>query len=116
VGGVTTVYIAGLYEYQNGAATKYYEGGAIRRTGYAGDNGVFYTLSDHLRSTSALVNQNGTVNSRNYYFPEPVLSLSKERQPQRRVLWPDDETVHRAVSGIESAGRGGAVLLQRAVV
>ena len=69
VAGVTTVYLAGLYEYQNGAVTKYYEGGALRRTGYATDNGVFYTLSDQLRSTSVLVNQNGTVNSRNYYYP-----------------------------------------------
>ena len=34
VAGVTTVYLAGLYEYQSGAMTKYYEGGAIRRTGY----------------------------------------------------------------------------------
>ncbi|MBM4460527.1 MAG: hypothetical protein FJ011_22680 [Chloroflexi bacterium] len=41
----------------------------MRRTGYASDNGVFYTLSDHLRSTSILVNQNGTVNSRNYFYP-----------------------------------------------
>ena len=31
VGGVTTVYLAGFYEWQNGAVTKYYEGGAIRR-------------------------------------------------------------------------------------
>ena len=69
VAGVTTVYLAGLYEYQNGAVTKYYEGGAIRRTGYATGNGVIYTLSDQLRSTSVLVNQNGTVNSRNYYYP-----------------------------------------------
>ena len=69
VDGVTTVYLAGLYEYQNGATTKYYEGGAIRRTGYATDNGVFYTLSDQLRSTSVLVNQNGTVKDRNYYYP-----------------------------------------------
>jgi RHS repeat-associated protein len=69
VGSVTTVYIAGVYEYQNGAVTKYYEGGAFRRTGYASYNGVFYALQDHLRSTSVLVNQNGTVNSRNYYYP-----------------------------------------------
>ena len=67
--GVTTVYIVGLYEYQNGAVTQYYEGGALRRTGYTSGNGVFYSLSDHLRSTSVLVNQNGTVNSRNYYYP-----------------------------------------------
>ena len=33
VAGVTTVYLAGLYEWQNGAVTKYYEGGALRRTG-----------------------------------------------------------------------------------
>ncbi len=30
---------------------------------------MFYVLSDHLRSTSVLVNQNGTVNSRNFYYP-----------------------------------------------
>ena len=58
-----------MYEYQNGAATKYYEGGAIRRTGYATENGVFYTLSDQLRSTSVLVNRDGTVNGRNFYYP-----------------------------------------------
>ncbi len=69
VGGVTTVYIAGLYEWQNGATTKYYEGGALRRAGYASQNGVFYTLADQLRSTSVLVNQNGTVNGRNYFYP-----------------------------------------------
>lgn len=66
--GITTVHLAGLYEYQNGAVTKYYEGGALRRTGYATDNGVFYVVSDQLRSTSVLVNQNGTVNSLNYYY------------------------------------------------
>lgn len=67
--GVITVYIAGLYEWQNGAVTKYYEGGAIRRTGYATDNGAFYVVSDHLRSTSVLVNRDGTVKSRNFYYP-----------------------------------------------
>jgi RHS repeat-associated protein len=69
VAGVTTVYIAGLYEWQNGAVTKYYEGGALRRTGYATDNGVFYVLADHLRSTSVLVKRDGTVKDRNYYYP-----------------------------------------------
>jgi RHS repeat-associated protein len=69
VAGVTTVYIAGLYEWQNGAVTKYYEGGALRRTGYATDNGVFYVVSDQLRSTSVLVNRDGTVKSRNFYYP-----------------------------------------------
>jgi len=69
VNGVTTVYIAGVYEYQNGANTKYYEGGAIRRSGYASGNGITYALSDHLHSTSVLVNQNGTLNTNQYYYP-----------------------------------------------
>ncbi len=69
VGGVTTVYLAGLYEWQNGAVTKYYEGGAFWRVGYTGDNGVFYVISDQVKSTSVFVNQDGTVNSRNYYYP-----------------------------------------------
>jgi RHS repeat-associated protein len=58
-----------LYEYQGGATTLYYEGNALRRTGYAADNGVFYLLQDQLKSSSTLANQNGTVNSRNYFYP-----------------------------------------------
>lgn len=69
VNGTTTVYIAGLYEYQGGATTLYYEGNALRRTGYAANNGVFYLRQDQLKSSSVLANQNGTVNSRNYYYP-----------------------------------------------
>ena len=61
--------IAGMYEYQAGAVTKYYEGGAICRTGYASGNGITYALSDHLHSTSVLVNQNGTLNTNQYYYP-----------------------------------------------
>lgn len=76
VGGVSTVYLAELCEYQNDAVTKHYPstrvgqaGRATRRMGYASDNGVFYTLSDHLRSTSVLVNRDGTVKNRNFYYP-----------------------------------------------
>jgi len=69
VNGTITVYVAGLYEYQGGATTLYYEGNALRRTGYATDNGVFYLLQDQLKSSSTLANQNGTVNSRNYFYP-----------------------------------------------
>ena len=70
IGGVTTVYIAGVYEYQAGATTLYYDGNAMRRTGYAADNGVTYLLQDHLKSSSAVINQNGSVNgSRNYFLP-----------------------------------------------
>jgi len=70
INSVTTVYVAGVYEYQNGATTLYYEGSAMRRSGYASDNGVFYNLQDHLKSTSSVVNQNGTLNGTpNYFFP-----------------------------------------------
>lgn len=45
VGGVTTVYIAGFYEFiENGATdkvTKYDEGNAVRCSGYGVDDGVF---------------------------------------------------------------------------
>ncbi|MCP4126412.1 MAG: RHS repeat-associated core domain-containing protein, partial [Gammaproteobacteria bacterium] len=73
VDGTTTIYIAGVYEYQAGATTHYYEGptggAALRRTGHTANNGVFYLLGDHLGSTSVLVNQNGTLNTSNYYYP-----------------------------------------------
>ena len=75
VGGVTTVYIAGLYEFiENGATdkvTKYYEGNALRRSGYGVDDGVFYLLRDHLSSSSVILNQSGTVvtNGNQYYTP-----------------------------------------------
>jgi len=66
---VTTVYVAGVYEYQAGATTSYYDGGGMRRSGYASGNGVFYTLSDHLKSTSTIVNQAGVVQTQQYHFP-----------------------------------------------
>ena len=73
VNGVTTIYIGGVYEYQAGASTTYYagQGGpiALRRSGYPSDNGLFYILSDHLGSTSVLLNQNGTVAKREFYYP-----------------------------------------------
>jgi len=71
VSGTTTVYIAGLYEWQNGATTTYIEGPtgiiALRRAGHASDGGVKYMLGDHLGSTGVLVNQNGMLNAPNYY-------------------------------------------------
>ncbi|MCO5245532.1 MAG: hypothetical protein M9927_17225 [Anaerolineae bacterium] len=69
VNGTATVYIAGIYEYQGGATTKYYEGGGLRRAGYSTNNGVFYMLSDHLKSTSALVARNGVLNVKYFYYP-----------------------------------------------
>ncbi|MEZ4770442.1 MAG: hypothetical protein R2844_18695, partial [Caldilineales bacterium] len=69
VSGTTTVYIAGIYERQGAAYTSYYEGGGLRRSGYTTNNGVFYMLSDHLKSTSALVARNGVLNVKYFYYP-----------------------------------------------
>jgi RHS repeat-associated protein len=69
VGGVTTAYIAGLYEWQAGATTKYYDGGAMRRSGYAANNGITYVLGDQLGSSSKIVSQSGALQSSNYYSP-----------------------------------------------
>ena len=59
VGGVSTVYIGGVYEQSGSAATSYYEGGAMRRAGHAENNGVFYLLTDQLKSTSVIATQAG---------------------------------------------------------
>ena len=69
ISSTVTAYVAGLYEYQAGATTKYYEGGAMRRTGYAANNGISYVLGDQLSSTSVIVGQNGTAQAANYYYP-----------------------------------------------
>ena len=77
VGGVTTVYIAGVFEFiENGATdkiTKYYAPkgfpNAMRRSGYGVDDGVFYLLQDHLNSSSVMVDQTGNTVATNYYYP-----------------------------------------------
>ncbi len=75
VGSVITVYIAGVFEFIEAGTTdkmtKYYEGNALRRSGYGVDDGVFYTLRDHLNSSSVIMNQSGTVvtNGNQYYLP-----------------------------------------------
>ena len=61
--------VNGVYEWQAGATTKYYDGGAMRRSGHASDNGVFYVLADHLGSTSVIVSQTGVEMSREYHYP-----------------------------------------------
>jgi hypothetical protein len=55
-----------IYE---GWAAWHYEGNALRRTGYASHNGLFHLLQDHLRSSSAIIHQNGVLRGRNYYYP-----------------------------------------------
>jgi RHS repeat-associated protein len=69
VAGVTTAYVNGLFEWQGGASTKYYEGGAMRRSGYAVNNGISYVLGDQLGSSSNIVGQNGSLQASNYYLP-----------------------------------------------
>ena len=64
VNGTTTVYIAGLYEYQGGATTLYYEGNSMRRAGYVTDNGVFYLLQDQLKSSSVFANRSAELTSK----------------------------------------------------
>jgi len=64
INSVTTVYVVGVYEYQNGATTLYYEGSAMRRSGYASDNGVFYNLQDQLKSTSSVLNRSAELTSK----------------------------------------------------
>ncbi len=69
VGGVTTVYVAGLYEQSGAASTSYYEGGAMRRSGYASSNGVFCLLTDQLKSTSIIADQAGAEAARQFFYP-----------------------------------------------
>ena len=56
VGGVTTVYVGSYYEWTSAGNTKYYFAGgqrvAMRRAGYAADNGLSWLFADHLGSTS----------------------------------------------------------------
>jgi hypothetical protein len=73
IGGVTTVYIAGLYEYQGGAITHYYGNGAMRRAGYAGGApfgpGLIYVMQDQLQSSSLYVTRAGVLTQHNHYYP-----------------------------------------------
>jgi YD repeat-containing protein len=51
VGGVTTVYLGGYYEWSSAGNTKYYFAAGqrvgMRRAGYAADNGLFWLFTDH---------------------------------------------------------------------
>lgn len=63
-GTTTIVYIGNYYEQQGTASTKYYYAGsqriALRRSGYASDNGLFWLLTDHLGSTAITANSDGS--------------------------------------------------------
>ncbi|MGB5051542.1 MAG: RHS repeat-associated core domain-containing protein [Caldilineaceae bacterium] len=68
VGGVTTVYIAGLYEYSGTAVKSYYTGpGGVVAMRSGGT--VYYLLTDQLNSTARIVNTAGSIQATSYYFP-----------------------------------------------
>ncbi|MFN8493908.1 MAG: hypothetical protein U0350_40290 [Caldilineaceae bacterium] len=69
VNGTTTVYLAGLYEYQSGATTLYYEGNAPVGQGTRPTTASSICCKTNSRVVARLINQNGTVNSRNYFDP-----------------------------------------------
>jgi hypothetical protein len=87
VGGVTTVYIAGLYEYSGGAAKSYYTGpGGVVAMRSGGT--VYYLLSDQLNSTARIVNSAGAIQDTNYFYPgvypEPVEGAATGEGTARR--------------------------------
>ena len=61
--------MGGVYEQSGSAATSYYEGGAMRRAGHVENNGVFYLLTDQLKSTGVIATQAGVEVTRQYYYP-----------------------------------------------
>ncbi|MBX3000485.1 MAG: hypothetical protein KF893_18340 [Caldilineaceae bacterium] len=68
VGGVTTVYIGGLYEHSGSVHKKYYEGpGGIAAV--RDGSSLSYLLQDHLNSTARIVTSSGTIQDTTYYFP-----------------------------------------------
>ena len=69
-GGVTTYYPSGSYEEKDGVVTKYYGDGVTRaRQGMRVDDKVYYTLSDHIGSTSITVDDQGTKIAEKRYLP-----------------------------------------------
>ncbi|MDZ7414243.1 MAG: RHS repeat-associated core domain-containing protein, partial [candidate division KSB1 bacterium] len=73
VGSTTTVYIGNYYEQTGAGVTRYYYAGsqriALRRSGYASDNGLFYVLADHLGSTAVTADASGTKTGELRYYP-----------------------------------------------
>ncbi len=74
--GTTTIYIGVGYEWSSGTAagsTRYYYAGgvriAMRRAGYALNNGLFFLLSDHLGSTRKVIREDGTQQEATGYQP-----------------------------------------------
>ncbi len=72
--GTWTVYVGGVYEKNSdGSTVKYYaalgKAVAMRRTPAAGASTLYYTLSDHLGSTSVITDTSGAVVASQKYWP-----------------------------------------------
>lgn len=108
VGGVTTIYVNGIYEYVvgSGATTKYDEGGVLRRTGYAADNGVFYLLKDQLGSSSSLLTSTGALapGGRAYYTPYGAARSGQVSLTTRRFTGQYHETTLPGGAGLYDYG------------
>jgi RHS repeat-associated protein len=85
VGGVTTLYIGNYFEWTSAGNTKYYYHGAqrlaMRRSGYASGNGLFFLLGDHLGSTAIQTTSNGSLSASVKYKP-----WGSERAPSGTML------------------------------
>ena len=80
----------------------------MRRSGYGIDDGVFYLLQDHLKSSSSFVNQSGAPLANNYYYP---YGGNRAQGGSRGIQQFDHQTLHRAIPRKQLAGRRGVELL-----
>lgn len=73
VSGTTTYYVGNWYEKTGDGSTKYYYHGgrlvALRRSGYASDNGLFYIHADHLGSTMLTTDSGQDVVAEQRFYP-----------------------------------------------
>jgi len=87
VSNVTTAFVGGYYEWTSNGNTAYYSAGgarvAMRRTGYASDNGLFWILGDHLGSTSVTATSTGSLKAKMLYKAWGYI-LSIGKKPKRR--------------------------------
>jgi len=67
--GVTTFYVGKHYEVTNGVVKKYYYFGGKRVAMKSGTTPPYYLVGDHLGSTSAVLNNDGTLHSWQTYYP-----------------------------------------------
>jgi RHS repeat-associated protein len=73
VSGTNTFYVGNWYEKTGNGETKYYYYGgqliALRRSGYAANNGLFYVHTDHLGSTTLTTDNTGAKVAEQRFYP-----------------------------------------------